>query len=1192
MPDFGPFSVDPAQVAALGGASFGQFVGRLLASEAAAHGMVGTTLETTYLENVGDGGVDAGLRDATGTSWLPAGDSAWQFKAGDLPPGACKTELLGASKAIDILRSGGSYRLVLGASLTAAKMAARRAKLLEAAQELGIDDAASRIEVLAADTLARWIEEFPSLAVSPLLRNTGVIGQTFEEWSRSIRHTTLWVSSPERDAQIATLRSAIVGGAQLDIHLDGVSGLGKTRLVLEALRGESYEPIVLYSAAADSFPVTALTQLQSQRRSAVVVIDECDRKQHEIYAQVLTTGTAIRLVTIGEPGGFSTRTPMISLNGFGDEAMGKMLQWNRPSLTPEAQRVVVQIAAGNIDYALKLAQLAIEGISTSAGKLVTEDDLRAFFTAQLPDGPLYLASCALAMFSRFGFDGETSAELDLIAKGLGLSADDLRSAAQELQRRGLMSKQGRYRSVGPHPVAIYLAARGWEEYGHRVVADLLPTLGPELTERLFKRAAEVGEFDAASPAMVAVLDSGGALASLESIGEGKNSELLVHYAVLAPAAVADRLEGIVAAASEDELRQAGGIRRDLVWTLEKLAWHSKTFDQAADALLRLAVAENESYSNNASGTWVELFGAMLPGTAASPEARMAYLRASSESSDARVHALVVRAAKRALDSNETIMVSGEVQGGVVVEPRGTPATLGDVWAYRNSAIDVLAALTVDGETAIASDAAKALTDSLHGLLLTKANRDHLGRVVAGLSDAVITEARIQIADLRSLFDKTDTQDARPAALAEFESALPPESPSERLRVFASTRAWDRDTETVAKELAETARQAQPSDPAGALMELLSANQELAAAYAVGRALRLLELDCDEGVARLSRFAGTPNGETLIGFLHAIANEGDVDVFDRVLDEIDLPAITVLQYSVRGARTPAAATRVDRLVERVTVAEAARVLFVWMHEADQADSARYLRDWQPRIASQADYNAAVDFAAMQVFRKPEPLADLDPAIEELVARRREFPAVGQESWDWSMLLRRQLDASPLSVVKLMADLIEADALSAFSGSEEAKLLQEAVGRAGDEAWFELMDRLESGEWRLSFTSQEWLGAAASVSTAQQWVGESVERARVLANVTKPGGVTLAPVARFLLETFGDDDRVQSYLVGQFISGMWTGNESERIAAQIAEVQGWIAEVGQDPAVKAWGRKLVANLQGRLEGVVQEEEEQGW
>jgi hypothetical protein len=283
-----------------------------------AHGMAGTSLETTYLENVGDGGVDAGLRDAAGTSWLPIGDSAWQFKAGDLGPARCKTELEGATKAIEILRAGGSYRLVLGASLTSAKIAARRAKLIEAATGLGIANAASKVDIIAADRLAGWVEEFPALAVSPLLRSTGVIGQTFDEWRRSIRHATAWVSSPERDAQIATLRATVSGGTQLDVHLDGVSGLGKTRLVLEALRGEDCEAIVVYAADSDSFPVTVLTHLQSQGRTAVVVIDECDRKQHEVYSQVLTIGTKIRLVTIGEPGGSSTRTPMISLRGFGD----------------------------------------------------------------------------------------------------------------------------------------------------------------------------------------------------------------------------------------------------------------------------------------------------------------------------------------------------------------------------------------------------------------------------------------------------------------------------------------------------------------------------------------------------------------------------------------------------------------------------------------------------------------------------------------------------------------------------------------------------------------------------------------------------------------------------------------------------------------------------------------------------------
>lgn len=1190
--EFGPFSVDPAQVAALGGANFGQFVSRLLATETAAHGMAGIALETTYLENVGDEGVDAGLRDAKGTSWIPAGDSAWQFKAGDLPPAKCRAELEGATKAIEILRAGGSYRLVLGASLTPSKLAARRTQLIEAASSQGVTDAEARIDIIAADGLARWVEEFPALAVSPLIRSTGVIGQTFDEWSRSIRHATSWTSSPERDRQIATLRATVIGGTQLDTHIEGVSGLGKTRLVLEALRGEPYEAMVVYAAAADSFPVTVLTQLQSQKRTAVVVIDECDRKQHEIYAQALTTGTGLRLITIGEPGGSSIRTPTISLGAFGDEAMAELLRANRPSLSPEAERVVVQIAAGNIDYALKLAQVAIDGGTGSAGRLVTEDDLRAFFTDQLPDGQLFLASCALALFSRFGLDGEPAQELDAIATGLGLATEDLRAAVSELQRRGLLSKQGRYRSLGPHPVAVYLAARGWEEFGGRIVADLLPRLDPDLTERLFRRAVDVGDLDAASPAMAAAIANDGPLASLDSIAQGNNSGLLVHFAVLAPDVVVDRLAELIATASEDELRSTRGIRRDLVWALAKLGWHSRTFVTAADALLRLAIAENESYSNNASGTWVELFGTMLPGTAAAPDVRMDYLQSTAASIDPRVRQLAARGADKALDSQEWIMASGEVQGGLVVESRGRPATFGDVWAYRNSAIDVLATLTADEDETVAEEAREHLVGSLHGMLEIPVNREHLGRVIAQLSPKVIARARTEVEGLRTLFDRVDTQDGRPAALAEFEALLPPESPADRLYVLANTRTWDRNSDELATEMAAVARRVDGEDPVSALLQLLSLNPDLPAAYAVGRAIRFLDLDYNDGVAQLSPFAGKANGEALIGFLHTLVNEGDADSFDRYLDEAELLPVVALQYSVRGARTPAAAARVDHLVQQVTVVEAARVLFAWMRDADQAASARYLRQWESRLEAQADYNAAVDFAAMQVYQRSEVVADLDIVIAELVSRRREFPDVGQERWDWSVLARRQLEASPIATVKLLADLIEADALSAYSGSEEAGLLQDAVRLGGEEAWTDLMDRLERGEWRLSFSVREWLGNAVTMEVAERWVGGAVERARVLANVTKPGGTPLGPVTRYLIDNFGNDDRVTSHLVGQFISGMWSGNESERITSQIAEIHSWLAEPGQSAAVKSWGRRLVANLEARRRNVIQEEEERDW
>ena len=57
--DFGPFSVDPAQVTGLGGALFQELMNRLLAAEVAAAGLSSINLRTSYQSNVKDQGVDA-----------------------------------------------------------------------------------------------------------------------------------------------------------------------------------------------------------------------------------------------------------------------------------------------------------------------------------------------------------------------------------------------------------------------------------------------------------------------------------------------------------------------------------------------------------------------------------------------------------------------------------------------------------------------------------------------------------------------------------------------------------------------------------------------------------------------------------------------------------------------------------------------------------------------------------------------------------------------------------------------------------------------------------------------------------------------------------------------------------------------------------------------------------------------------
>lgn len=1189
MGDFGPFSVAPAVIRGLGGASFGSFVNRLLSVEVARAGMTGTTLETTYLENVGDGGVDAALRQASATAWIPEGNSAWQFKAGDLAPAKCKTELKGATHALDILRNGGKYRLVLGVSLTSAKIASRRKALVEQAQELGLHVEADSFEIIGADGLARWAEEHPSLSVDPILGGIGTTCLTFHRWADSNRHTTAWVSSDERNAVIQELRALLAGGSQIDVHVDGVSGLGKTRLVMEALRGQSYEPLVIYVPAADQFTLPLLNQLTVQGRTAVLVIDECDRKQHEIYAGSLPSGTKSKLVTIGEPGVYSTRSPMIGLAGFEDGPMTELLETNVPNLWSEAVRVVVEVSAGNVDYALKAASAILSSPTASAATLVTGDDVRAYITRELPDGDLFLGCTILALFSRFGYDRDVARELEVIAQGFDIPPADLKASARALQGRGLLSKQGRFRSVGPFPLAVYLAASAWDEFGEQIIRDLIPILDDDLVQRLFRRASDIGEFASSSPAVRTLLAPTGPFAALESLAEGANSKLLVHAAVIAPNAIARQIAKLILDASEEELQAANSIRRDLVWTLEKLAWRSQTFELAAEALARLAVVETEKYSNNATGTWVALFGTMLPGTAASPENRISYLQGIVTSTDSRMRRMVVKAASHAISVHESIMVSGELQGGNIVEPRGVPKTNGEMWNYRKTAIDLLRRLADDSDLDVSQEALQVLAEIIHPLLEQPQVLEHFTESIGTLSASQLRGIRTEISSLKALFGRVSDASGRLNAVRQLEESLPDESASEQLWVLARAHPWHGDNEDLRRQISDAIASLPKGSEVEVILELLV--EEVPAAFELGRALAGLRDDSQRVRESLLAFVNGPNLPAVVGYLWAKTEAGETAAFDSFIDQSPLNAVAQLKLTVRGPKTARAQKRIDESLGALTVRDGAQMLFGWLQDPSDSQLESYLTPWMSRMRTQEDYNAVVDFLALHLHDSRGHVA-IDHLVRDVVGRRAEFPRIGQQSWDWAQLALRLTQRDPYYVAKLLLDLIEADAVVGYESSHEYKVLRAALKSSGSRAWSEAMNRIEAGSWRLALTARGWLAAAVDLETAKNWVAGRLDRARLLASVASIGDNRMSDIGRYLLINFGSDRQVSSALASEFISGSWTGNESDRISRQIEQLAGWLKSPHETKAVKAWISELMEDLVRDKERALEREAEETW
>lgn len=1186
----GPFSVSPRQIMDLG-SNFATFVNELLRMELASAGLGGGHLTTTYQENLSDEGIDTGLRQATATQYLPAGDSAWQFKAGNLDPAECRTELRKAKAALDVIRSGGVYRLVLGADLTAAKVRRRRIALEAEAAELGVDVGPDTFVVLNASDLAHWASGYPALALSPLIGGIGDAALPFRAWSAFRGMTGAWVDSPSRQNLATEVRRTIIEPAAASLHVEAVSGVGKTRAVLEAIRGQDFEALVVYMPSADQLAPSVLQSLHAHDRQAVVIVDECGARQHELLSEQLPAASTIKLITIGEPSGYRPSVRPYRLEGLEHDALWRMIRAYRPALPREHCQVVADTAGGNAKLARLLANDIVGQPRSTAVELLTEDVIGSFVTRALPGGPTFLACSVLALLPAIGFDEDPGTELASLATAFDMTVNDLRAAAADLDRANLISRQGRYRAVAPYPLALYLAARAWRDLHHGIEQRLLQALDVTTTERLFRRAADCGVMDTARTVVERLLAPTGLYARLDVWGRGAESMLLVHFAVLAPRATCDYVEALLAQMADEQLADVPS-RTVLTWAIERLAWHTTTFHRAADLLLRLAVTALADHHhlhedlgrNSAVRSWTDLFGVELPTTAALPTVRSRYLRTTATSADEHRRILSVEAAHRVLTIDEISSTSPSAQGAVLVEPRGVPVDAEEAIRYVCGAIDVLAKLARDPNTDVAGRATKHLVGAIHPYVARARQeiRDHLATTIAALPEPGLTSARTALARLEALFERTSNQDREQATvrrqrLAEFRSHMPTATAEQELDALAGARRWDFRDGSLPSRLTDAAR-ALPDHGVPRLLMILRRRPE--AMFEIGLALGDLATDDDRVRDHLVADAHA-DPAALAGYLTARVRAGSDQAFDELLDlpGLNMAELTQLRVSTEGPPAPRAWTRVSALLPNLSPTQGADALARWHDHLTTARLREYVADWRPRIRTPDEYAAVLDLVALVAMSQPDQITDMGEEIADLVARRRDHPRVPDRGqWAWEQLARQQLTCRPVAVVTVLMDLLEAEAYPEYQAGGDDSLVRDAVVAAGSEGWRTMMERRLQGTHQVRSAAGRWLGNVTGVDTIRDWVGENVERARVVAAHTGPDAGGLSPTARFLITEFGTDEGVTQLLRSRLIPISYSGTDAglyQRILDQITDID----DFPPDP-VAEWVEETVEWLRDLL------------
>jgi hypothetical protein len=335
------------------------------------------------------------------------------------------------------LRAGDRFVLVASGSVPGKKGEDdRREALANEASASSLPT--SPIDVIGSERLTSWCNQHPAIAAQWAGRPPGLL--RFDEWARIDVHQVAWQATPEVEKAIADRRRDLDFGDDdvLHIHVQGPSGVGKTRLALEICRGASWNSSVIYVQQADDVPLLQLINgaIREPDVRMVVVADEVSPQKLLPLRDSLSLGQGrVRLITIGlSPTPDDARIPAMQVRPLAREPMARLVSgWY-----PEMPRVHVDFIVRFADGYVRLARLAADAVKRNPAadvrNLLDQQGIRVLLDRMLGDDEresLYV----VAALRSVGWTDERQCEGESIARHFGLDWAKVQTQVHSFDRR-------------------------------------------------------------------------------------------------------------------------------------------------------------------------------------------------------------------------------------------------------------------------------------------------------------------------------------------------------------------------------------------------------------------------------------------------------------------------------------------------------------------------------------------------------------------------------------------------------------------------------------------------------------------------------------------------------------------------------------------------------------------------------------
>lgn len=739
-PDTLPFEVSSDHIQALPPIDFTQLLRRLLSAEASTHGLPPDGIQVASNITAPDGGEDGYIEWEGGpdqTDFLTRRMNQFQLKCGKIQPNVAGREVLtrkGQVKPMvrDVIGADGCYIMLSNHPFTRQAIRAREERISKSLRDAGLTVNEGQVLFRDADWVATWANRHPSIATwVKELTQPGTVRpfHSWDHWARcSERQLSPWVD----DNRLPSLRADVLRHVTEErgfVHIHGLPGIGKSRLVLEALgptdEGDrSISDLVMYADESRSIPAdikhTAETRADSKSR-AIMVVDRCTPQTRRALASTVTRqGSRLSLVTIEDDTPPTPPGPRTIIVPKAPPDVTEQILKNLapPDLASEDRRRLAALSRGFPRVALAV----VRAWKDAAPPLphTTDDDLvEAFVVGRNPSQSNSLMASArlLAVFGALQVGEGSESQLPKASRFLhGLDAEQLHAAIQCLVRRGVAMERGRLVIFPPSPIALRLAERQWEEWTPGKWDEILAgNANSELPALAAHRLALLNTLGVSQKVARHVCRPGGSLDGRNPISNSSHAEVLPALVQIDARLVVDLLARSLESVP-DLSHVKDEARRHIVWTLEQAAFRTDTFEDAADLLLDLAAAENEPYANNATEVFKALFPLRLGKTEAGKSIRLRFLDGVATTTDLRRRAIVVDALVAGIETDHFHCdVGAETHGLRPALHSWHPTTTKEAAEYVSAGVKLLTQFAVTDDPA-GKSALEGLGGSLRSLI--------------------------------------------------------------------------------------------------------------------------------------------------------------------------------------------------------------------------------------------------------------------------------------------------------------------------------------------------------------------------------------------------------------------------------------------------------------------------------------------